>query len=1186
MTKRVYSHLTNQYMLKSQDEKEVSSSITTESLGWLNPLGVRFKDRNTFIPIYDKNIHKIESDIINSLEARSKEDFTQLCYDISAYFDDISIVLQLVTQSHKSMPSLLKLLLNIPQLQETIMKAIGQFFSYTILEDNVQKLRTAALGIVRDLSFLNTGNHEKDLIDILFDSISNCHQSIKEILLQHLFLLIQGSEDVVNRLLKLMLENVTLTCDILTAIEGFELSADNKEKVRQHVLSNILPAASTKDLPTVIKFLVNTTDDSNAAVTVDEFRKNLIVVSPQYVEDTLTLSDTDFFVILEIKKALQFNSNFCKSFILALEFCNAEFGTLDVWALFCLYSIFPMKQKAQQMISKMSGKTLTTQSIIDAVTGHKKAIECISLSMIDLMNWMIGSNIDKVSKNGIVLASVLFGEIDDIGSLQDIVGTLLIQIEIGDDSNKEKVISILELLSIEHPNKLKSFSQLIQGFLWANESSKPHLYSVMASITARLTFATVQDIDSQQGTQISIGFTKMMSSIHPNIKELGVIGAAVFINRIDEISNNDMSNLIQKYSSIMSCIDDDPRSVLTFYKHIYQYKNRSEGFNNFLVKKLQSQFYDILNDDSDKKNAKFGLDESSTKSINLPLCLSGDAKQDSMSGKKIFERWKMEILVFSSFGISLLLDAHRSIGHDLKKECNDIFSVSFIMASDDRSSQENAMLLLYAQSYIMHLLNFFIDGETADEYCVLRMEQLIEIEKNLIDVLRDIDTFEHPFYGTIFPKHHAFLKKLKEEEDVSELFIEKYRSSFPSPTSQYFSLIYALPVPLSDEHLKIVLRLVIDYTYCLAGKSGNIYEVEFYESLNFVSHISNTILPSLLKDNRKASGLICERIFKLLKIEFSLPQYKDKAQFTSLIKSCCEKEDRSDCFKKFAKILAKYDAALSMSSKLELILLLKSILHTGSNQKIDLCGHDAKILYKLAKQLLASPELPKNGVQSVLPIFFDHSKKVLNDIQLFVTEIFPLNILSGNKCESWPSLTPDTFSIFFNQCFAALNAKLTEVKKKILSNNFTISEDFISAVMNRLNKLASLTQGLLLQTCGEKIPTSVLRVSLKQGTNWIDALTSLIPFLCDSREYNPESIDDFLDVCANNARKLQTVVDHVRRNEKTLQSMLPSISKSLASWSYSLKSCLSAVQEDTKLEPAKERTLTGEIIETQQMSQV
>lgn len=1180
-------------MLQNQDEKSVSTSITTEGLDWLLPLGVKFKDKFSFIPIYEKGIRQIEQNIISNINTRSNEDFNHLCYDISTYFNDISIVLQFITPVQGNLPSFLKLLLNIPQLQETVMKAIGQFLTLTIIEDNVQRLRTIALGIVRDLSFLTVIKNEKTLTDMLFESISNCHQSIKGILLQYLFLLIDGSEDVVNRLLNLMLENVTLTCDILTAIEGFSLSPDNKEKVRQHVLSNVLQAASTKDLPTVIKFLVATTDKSNASITVSAFRENLILkVSSQYIEDTLTISDTDFFVILQLKNALQFNHNFCKSYILALEFNNDEFGTLDVWVLFCLYSIFPMKQKAQQMISKMSGKSLSVQSVMNAVVGHKKAIECISSSMIDLMSWMIQSSIENVSKNGITLASVLFEEVEDIGSLQDIVGTLLIQIEIGDDQSKEKVISVLELLSIDHSSKLKAFSQLIQGFLWSSDTINPHLYSIMASITARLTFSHVEDVDNQQGTQISIGFTKMMSSIHPNYKELGVIGAAAVINRLDEISDNDIENLKNKYFSVMSCINDDPRAVLTFYKQIYQNKSRSNEFNSFLIQQLQSQFYDILCDETDQrksqqKSVQFDLGELSTKSINLSLCLPSETGQETKSNRKIYEKWKMEILVFSSFGLSLLLDAHRCLGHNLREACADIFSASFVLSCDDRSNQEIAMLFLYVQSYIVHLLNFFLNEESSDEYCILRMEQLIDVEKHLVDTLRDINTFEHPFYGVLFPKHHAFIRKMKEEEDVSELFIEKYRSYFPSPSPQYFSILLSLPLPLSDDHLKIVLRLVIDYSYCLTEKGGTIYEVEFFESLDFVNYLCSKILPSLLKDERKTSALICERIFKLLKLEFSLPQYKDKAQFNNLIEKCCGNEDRSYCFKKFSRIMEKYSENLPISSQLALIVLLKSILHCGPNQKVDICGHDSKKLCKLSKQILtsSSPILPKKGVQAVLPIFFDHNKKILNEIVLFVTAIFPLDILSGNKCEDWPSLTPDTFPIFFNQCFVVVNAKLTEIKKKILSDNIAISEELIRAILNRMNKLATLTKGLLLQTCGEKVHTSLLRVSIKQGTSWVDSLTNLIPFLCDSREFNSEAIDEFLDVCAHIVRQLQTVVNHVRRHEKTLQNMLPSISKSLASWSYSLKSCLSAVQEDTKLEPAKERTLSGEILNTQQFEQ-
>ncbi|OHT11791.1 hypothetical protein TRFO_18689 [Tritrichomonas foetus] len=1222
---------------KSDDSKP-QCLASLDGLQWLDPLGISFDD--TFCPTIKGTLRQIEQNISNYISSLPKSQVDDLCHSLSSYFLDIYIVSQF-TQPTNVNTSFLKIILNIYILQEAVISALGQFFSMTFLEDNLVKLRTITLAITRDLSFLKCISNEKALTDMLFDAISNCHHSIKEILLDSLFLLIDGSSEVIDRLLKLILENNddNIISSILQAIEGLTLSPADKERVRQHVLTNILPAATTRELPAVIKFLVSTTDETNAAITVDSFRSNLFIVSPSHLHnenfneqlssgtnslsqnetsssfpkqsrkkrkrmtvnkitaENLTFADTEFFILLQLKNALQFNHSFNKNFIIALEFSSGEFCTLDVWVLFCLFSISPMRARAQQMITKMSGKTLTSNSITNAVLGHQKALENLSNSMIDLMSWMISNTSENVANNGIALASALFEENENSGTLQDIVGALLIQIEIGEESNKARIVSILELLSLEHPEKLRNFVQLIQGLLWGSESITNSLYSIIASITARLTLRSLDDFEEQASAQITIGFNKMMSSTHSELRELGVIGSAAILNRINEISGDEMDNIVKVYSQIMNFICDDIKSSLIFNRCLLRNRNRTNNFNIYLIDELEKRFQELIIED--EGTGQFGL-ESSKHSFNLIQYLFSDSIKTTFPSRKAYERRRLAVVIFSSTALQLLLDAHKKIGNSLREKCFYIFETSFTLSNDDRKDEECLTILLFVHSYLMCLLNYFCDeiihnksNKHATENgdfpgkCIQRASQLISIEEKIVLTLRSIDNFEHDIYGKMFPKHKPFLKKYKDANDVNCIFIEKYRIYFSSPSSTFFSLIYSLPLPLSDNHLKIAFRIIIDYMYCLQAKNGPIYEVDLYESLDFIHFLCMKLLPTLMRDERSTSILILERIFKLLKIEFTLPQYKDKNQFDRLLKSCSGNDSgRSNVFKKFAKIMVNYPD-LPQTIQLPLLLLLRSILHNGPSQKVDICGNEAKCLCKLAKKMLTckTPILSKSGVQSILPIFFEHNKRVINHVSTFVTVVFPQDILAGNRCEDWPSLIPETFSLYFNQCFLALNMKLNEAKKKILSNSFIISENLIEAVMNRLNKLAALTKGLLLHTCAEKVPVCVIRVTIRHGVNWLDNVTGLFPFLCDSRDYNFEAFDEFLTLSAAIARQLQSVVDHVRRNEKSLQSLLPGISKSLATWSYALKSSLRSVQEEAELLPAKERTLVGEVIRTQQIEQ-
>jgi hypothetical protein len=160
-----------------------------------------------------------------------------------------------------------------------------------------------------------------------------------------------------------------------------------------------------------------------------------------------------------------------------------------------------------------------------------------------------------------------------------------------------------------------------------------------------------------------------------------------------------------------------------------------------------------------------------------------------------------------------------------------------------------------------------------------------------------------------------------------------------------------------------------------------------------------------------------------------------------------------------------------------------------------------------------------------------------------------------------------------------LNQRLAEMKRKISAAGFVRTEDAIATIMNRLNKVAALAKGLLLHTCSLSIPPAVLRCVMKQGVVWTDTSVLLFPFLNDARQCDGSALGHFLEFSRCIKRQLQIVVDHVPRNELSLQPLLPSVSKALASWSYSLRSAIRwENNEVVKIQSFRERTLLGELI--------
>jgi hypothetical protein len=124
-----------------------------------------------------------------------------------------------------------------------------------------------------------------------------------------------------------------------------------------------------------------------------------------------------------------------------------------------------------------------------------------------------------------------------------------------------------------------------------------------------------------------------------------------------------------------------------------------------------------------------------------------------------------------------------------------------------------------------------------------------------------------------------------------------------------------------------------------------------------------------------------------------------------------------------------------------------------------------------------------------------------------------------------------------------------------------------------------LVKGLLLHTCSLRIPTAVLRSVLKQGVVWMDMSVLLFPFLNDARQCDATAVGNFLEFSRCIRRQLQIIVDHVRRNEPSLQPLLPMTSKALASWNYSLRSAIRTENDEVlKIEKFRERTLLGELV--------
>ena len=1152
-----------------REESIVKPKREDNSVEWLEDFGIVF-DQN-LKPRFEGPYKSIQKDLQAYMMKLSEKELNKIMSTFLPLLLDVNILANWVASESDLKPSLLRILLNCPAFQSQVISQLGQFLEMTEFETDLLQAKKVTLKILRNLMYLDDVKDPALLTTVLLSAVEKCNDSLKELIVQNLFQIISCEESVVSRLMNMMLENVWLTPYVLEAMEGMKGFDNELDSIRSHVLNNALQAASTKDLPTVVKFLVSTTDERNAHSTVHALRTYVAVNPRQLRVDSLSTEDAYIFLITQFRHAIQINTHFLRSFLVAIEDDKEDLKILDVWMIFCMFSVTSLRNKAQQLISKVAGKTLTVSCISDAIYNHEKALMELRTSLISLMSWCLNSFEKAVIGIGLALASAMFTDFTDFETSSDIISSLITQIGLGTGDTPEQVADLLMTLSYEVPEKLQAECGIIEGILWSCDGFTESLFSKIAHVCARLTYQN-EDSVAETMSQLCIGFTKMMNSIRCSTKRRGVIGMAALISRCDEIRCKNGETVVRMYESVVSSVADDINALVLFFKCLYFNKSRSDMFNDFLINTLSKHLKYVLSTKTEDAVVDFELVEQEKYLDILAFFADNQSRPRDRDVRN-------HIIIFTSVGLELLLDSYRLKGQNLRTCCEQLYGIGLAADFDRFSVDDTVTALMLAHSFMTAWLNFF--SEPIDDSCFVRYSHLLSIEDQLVNALQGTDKYIHPIYGEMFRKHTLFFRRNK-GQDRSISFFSNYRSSFLPVSAQVFNLLFCIPVPIADDDLRTVLHLVIDYLYNLHPKAAsgheNLFQPPSYVSLDIAEFLSRKLLPYVVEDERPLAIDIACQVLNVLKTQVTLPVYRDKSFFLDFLKAISGYDTRTACFVYYSKMMT---AELDHKIKFSLLLFLKDLLHCGPIQKIDIEGRECKLLCKLAKDLLKSnsPVLDKLEVKTILPVFFEHNSRILDDVHVFVTSVFPVDILGGDKCEDWPSLVPETFSLFFNQCFQSLNRKILEIKRRITSATFVLTEEAVASIMNRLHKVTIIMKGLLLHTCTVQIPLDVLRSVLRQGVTWTECLVSLFPFLCDAKQCEEKIVRDFLELSRCIVRQLQVIVDHVRRHEPTLHSLIPNISKALASWTYSVKSSMWAKgQQSLQILACKERTLLGEVL--------
>ena len=984
-----------------------------EGLKWLCAFGIRFDQKNgvhfgapsrLVITRLSSWAHNSTSDDVEAAES-----------SLSTVFADRDLLRAFLVVPHKSTKSLLQILLGEAKLQKSLVKLVCQTLSEMAFEQPNEEMRSLAHKLVSAFTFLPVIVDGDSFSEALFDTISSTHDVVKPMIVASLNAIFDVcTPAIVQKLTDMMVQTPALTQDALDALSGFELKREEKESVRRRVLDDLLSASSTKDLPAVMRFLVSTTDEQNASSTVEAFRKSLVVAQPNLRVAVLSMEDTNVFLMIQIKSALQFNKFFCNGYLKALESCATadedELNTLDIWVLFALFSISSKRAKSEDLMKTLAhvGK-LNVENARVAVIGHEKALECLISVVPELVFWCIGSSDDKLVAVGSSWASSFFDTISNPSSLQDIVASLCTLIGIGSDSSKLNAAKVLSSLADEQTQKLSSFAQLIQGLLVSHESVPLEIFGSIVETIVKVTLLGPDDVEKENN--LNIFATKMISSTKLEAQKVGVITVGAIINRISSFNTSGEMDfdVVQRYfETIMQTIGDNAFAVNMFFDQLLINKNRGDDFNNFLVSRLLGEIRGLVRERTNEGDEWYGLDNGD-KCIDFARTLTRPTHRHTLSLQRhrLLTVSKNLAVVFSQNGLKIVLDAIVSLKRDLEETFGEYFRLPIAMFKrdgdlDEVTRSQRIQMVLMAHSWIVENLNYFSVHPNME--CRQRLMHRVDLESLLMVYLNEEKTYIHPFQGNMFPKYPPVIKRAMQTPDPRYVFVSKYRGSLAAPKIELMNLLLEAKLPPSDDiERKCILSLLDDYQYLLEPAANPLVRTEKVTDppIQIITFIAKELLPSVISSEDQLDHLIVNKILSILNIQLQLSVYKDKSKHVGVMKALSGMGTKEKCFNVYVEMLKD---STPQDVKLAMIILLRTILHSGPSGRINYLGEEVTQLCDICRSSLKSstPILSKAGVKKIIPIFFEHNARGLDDIDVLTSSALSPNIFTGTKCEEWP----------------------------------------------------------------------------------------------------------------------------------------------------------------------------------------
>ncbi|KAH9085094.1 hypothetical protein LEN26_020670 [Aphanomyces euteiches] len=316
-----------------------------------------------------------------------------------------------------------------------------------------------------------------------------------------------------------LLENIATSPDLVVpsieALSNFDMPMCISEEVTSSILAR-LSTSPFEDMPALVRFLVQTATDQNAASVLNEIRTKIsdCIISQDSSNDEAILQQ-------QFVQGMSFRSDLLATFLKIVD-KSEELHLMDAWSLVGFHSSVQIKSKAESIfVKKVTAGLLGKELLYTAFGKHLAGLKPYLKTVVHLAGVLLQSTDQHAREMGTFLFRVLFEEVSlakdfmfDFHAqiVEDLVGFGLSTSSVTIDGALNTLLAFTD----KNPNYLDKYLPLFKQFLdyidTYNVEQSRHVYQLLFRV------------GGSSDHDLSITIRKQLYHQDNHYRRLGMIG--------------------------------------------------------------------------------------------------------------------------------------------------------------------------------------------------------------------------------------------------------------------------------------------------------------------------------------------------------------------------------------------------------------------------------------------------------------------------------------------------------------------------------------------------------------------------------------------------------------------------------------------------------------------------------------